>query len=274
MAETQTKNRKKVPLGAKKTLVIIGGVVVLLLFAFLTYNVLITPYKQPYRDALSQYKNVYNANITFSNSGAALSSSTATEQQFASNIKNTQAALAAITTETTALGKKTVLTDGQGKSLYDTFTTKLQAYTTYNTAVIGSIQKVRPIVYGCSQKMATITENAAGAQTIQGCADALAQVEAVPDADYAALATSFQGAYADLATVLSKIALLADPKGADAAQYKTLTDERTTILETMNTISTTFSKNLQTHRNAVDITDAAKALDDYLSQKSSIFSVE
>jgi hypothetical protein len=271
VAETHTKNHKKVRLGAKKAFAIIGGAAALLLFAFLTYNVLITPYKQPYRDALSHYKNVYNANVAFSNSGAALSSSTATEQQFATNIKNTQAALAAITTETEALGKQKVLVEGEGKSLYDAFTTKLQAYTTYNTAVISSIQKVRPIVYDCSQKMATITENAVGAQTIQACADALAQVENVPDPDYATLATSFQATYADLAAVLGKIALLTDPKGADAAQYKVLSDDRTAILDTMNTVSTAFAKSLQAHRTAADITDAAKALDDYLSQKSSIF---
>lgn len=257
---------------AKKILPIVAAAIILLIAAFVLYVLLITPSKQPYRDALSQYKNVYNANVTLINSGKALNASTATDDQFTMGIKNSQTALSNLKTENQELAKQTVLTSGQGKTLYDAFSQKLEDYIAYNANIIASIAKVRPVIYQCNQTMAGLSESEASVAAIRTCVATLQQIENVPDDDYKAVVTGFAVDYTNLANVMENIVALKDPKGADAAQYQAYTNQRTDILNDLNTTSTTFSKNLQTHQQAVDITATAKALDDYLSHKSSVFS--
>lgn len=257
---------------AKKILPIVAVAIIVLLAAFVTYVLLVTPSKQPYRDALAQYKSVYNANVALISSGQAMNSSSATNEQFEANIKNTQAALANLKTENQALGKEAVLTSGEGKRLYDAFSQKLAEYIAYNTNVLNSIEKVRPVIYQCNQSMGSVTETEASVVAIQTCSTNLQNIENIPDDDYKAVVAGFINDYNNLASVTQSIVALPDPKGADKAQYTALTNQRTDVLNDLNTTSTTFSKSLQTHQQAVDITDSAKALDDYLNKKASVFS--
>lgn len=255
----------------KQILFVTGIVILILALAFMIYAILVTPSKQPYRDALAEYKNVYNANVAVMATGSSLNASTATDEQFAKSTKAVTNALTALKKENEVLGKEAVLQSGEGKAYYDAFTKKLTTYIAYNTNLIISMQKVRPVVFACSQSMANVTENAAGVAVMQGCSDNFKNLTNVPDKDYQQLLETSQGIYADFAANLQAKAALPDPTGADAAQAKVYTQQQTQILSDLSAASKTFSSSLQQHRQDVDITDAAMALDHYLSVKSNIF---
>lgn len=255
----------------KKTIAGIGIAGAVIIAALLVYAILITPVKQPYRDALSQYKNVYNANVELTVRGSSLGASTASDEQFEKNIEAAEAALKSLTVENEALGKEAVLADGEGKSLYDAFTKKLVAYTAYNTDMLNSVQEVRPVVYACSQVMTRATTDTGGVEAMRTCSARFEALQDVPDADYSKYASIAKERYATLAENLAATGALADPEGADAAQAATLSTELQEIIATMNADGTELAKNLSTHKSSVDITGAAMALDDFLQKKSNIF---
>lgn len=253
---------------------IVPGVIVgalLLLGALAIYAILVGPSKEPYRSALAQYRNVYNANVAFSNSGAALNANAATDEQFEANIEKVKAALSSLKTENTALAKQEVLTSGEGKELYDSFNEKFKHYTAYNSNIINSIGSIRPVIYSCTQKMAAIDENTKGADEIRDCQVKLREMKDVPDADYRQMVDSFEAIYGEIAANIEQAAAPKEPEGTDAARHKALMNEREALLKELNAVSTTLSKNLQTQRAKVDITEAAIKLDKYLSAKSNIF---
>lgn len=240
--------------------------------ALFIYAQLMSPAKQPYRDALTQYKNVYSANVAFTNSGAAINASKATDEQFKNNITNVNAALKSLKTETAALGKQDVLTEGEGKALYDSFNKKAQKYFAYNEAVIKSIETLRPVLYPCLGQATGANEDQAAADAMRSCAARMGEMNTLPDADYRTFATSFEDTYGAIADNIDAVAALADPKGADKYVYESLLEERQTLLNTLTKTSATLAKNLQASRAKVDITPEAMALDDYLSKHSSVFS--
>lgn len=257
----------------KQILFFAGLGLAVLLIAFMIYAILVTPARQPYRDALTQYKNVYNANIAVITSGSSLNASSATDTQFTQSTELVKKALTALQTENDALGKEEVLASGEGKEKYESFTKKINEYVSYNNDMISSMQKVRPVIYACSSDMTNITEDAAGVEAMRTCATNLEKLEGLPNSDYQTLVINSQKLYAEFAVNLEQRAALADPDGADKIRYDSLSDEQTQILEALNTVSTTFSSNLQKNKQAVDITDSAIALDSYLSKKASILQV-
>lgn len=247
---------------------IIAAFAVLVLY--MIYAILVTPSKQPYRDALAEYQNVYNANVAVISAGSSLNASAATDEQFAKNTKVVANALTALQKENEVLGKESVLASGEGKTYYDAFTKQLTTYIAYNTKLIASMEKVRPVVFNCSNRMANVTENAAGAAAIKACSENFKDLATVPDKDYQQLVETSQQIYADFATSLQAKASLKDPTGADAAQAKVYSNQQTQFLNDLSGASKTFSTNLQKHRQDVDITDSAMALDKYLTAKSNI----
>lgn len=254
---------------AKRSLVIIALVGIVVVAALLVYGILVTPARQPYRTALAQYTNV---DIALGNTSINLNASTASDADFNKGITAIKTAFTSLGKENDALAKETVLTSGEGKTLYDAYNAKLQAYITYNNHVIASLEKVRPVLYACSNDMnSTTTGTAAQAATMASCATKMKAVSNVPDTDYQQLADSFAQDYGKLATVLGKIAALKDPKGADAAQNAALTTQYNDIMTQYSTDGSTFSNNVKTHRQAVLTTDTAKALHDWLNDKSKVF---
>ena len=254
----------------KQVLFVVGVIAAVLAVAFMIYAILVTPSRQPYRDALAQYKNVYNANIVVITRGTSLNASGATDEQFTKATEAVKTALTSLEKENEALGKESVLVSGEGKSQYDSFTKKLAAYIAFNNDMVRSMQTVRPVIFACSGSMSNITEDASGASAARTCATNLDALETVPNDDYQQLVDTSQGLYNELADTIQAKAALADPDGADSVRASSLDDEQSQIIEALNTASTTFSTNLQKHKQAVDITDAAMALDKYLSKKSSI----
>lgn len=257
---------------AKRILPYGAGVLVLLLTALAVYAAAVSPSKAPYREALAKFQNVYDANVAFTNAGAATGATTATDEQFTENIAVTRTALETLQTEVTALGKKEMMQQGDGKTLYDTFAAKFQAYKEYNTRILTTIEKVRPVLFKCNQESANLTEDEAGAAALRTCVEGLKAVGTVPDADYQTMLDSFMKSYAELADNITAAAALRDPDDADKQQASTLKDERDAIISSLTSASRTLSKDLQTHRAEVDITESAKALSDYLNKKASIFS--
>ncbi len=254
----------------KKILPVIVGVGLLLIGALAIYAILVGPSKQPYREALTQYRNVYDANVAFTNAGAAINASGASNEQFTKNITTLRSALKGITTENEALGKKAVLTSGEGQHYYKAFTEKLAAYTAYNTTVIDAIEVLRPVLYECSGTMNSVTQDAAGASALRNCAAEM-QKRTIPDPDYAQLARSFIESYNGAATAIEKRVALSDPTGADKAAATMFENERDEFVRDLTTASTNLAKNLQKSREKVDITNSAMALDNYLKAKSSVF---
>lgn len=255
----------------KNMLVIIGSLGAIIIGALLIYGILVTPAREPYRDALTQYENVARTNGSLTAAGANLSANTATDEQFAKNIEVAQKALASVKIENEALGKESVLTSGEGKALYNAFSQKLHTYMTYNDHVLSSMLKVRPVLYECNQKMTGLTESEESVTALRACAEKFGAVEDVPDADYKLLASSFDQGYVRLASILEQIVTLKDPKGADKAQYDALVNQRTEAIEALSAISGDFSSDVREHRNAVSVTDVSDKLEAYLEAKSRIF---
>jgi hypothetical protein len=231
-----------------------------------------SPTKQPYRDALAQYKNVYNANVAFTNSGAAINAAKATDEQFKNNIARVNAALKSLKTEKTALGKQAVLADGEGRALYEAFNNKAQKYFAYNEAVIASIETLRPVLYPCLSRATGENEDQAAATAMRACAARMGEMDTLPDADYRGFATSFEGIYNAIADNVDAAAALTDPEGADKYLRESLETERQTHMNDLAQVSSTLAKNLQASRAKVDITSESMTLDEYLKKRSSAFS--
>lgn len=255
----------------KKILIGIAVAGIFIVTLLLIYGVLVSPSRQPYQDALTQYKNVGRANAELTAKGASLNASRATDEEFEKNITAAETALESVKKENEALGKKLVLQDGEGKRLYDTFNEKLEVYLAYNTDTLNSMRLLRPALITCNNSMLNVSENQASLDALRACVSRLNTIQDIPDADYATLVATFTKEYTDLVTTTEQIIALADPKGADKAQYDTLNDTRSRILENLSTAGTTFAKDVQTHRKAVLTTDVAKNLSDYLEDKSRIF---
>jgi hypothetical protein len=255
----------------KKILPIVIAIAALLLGALAIYAILVGPSKQPYRDALTQYQNVYNANVAFTNTGSAINASSASDDQFAKNIETLRASLASLETENEALAETEVLKTGEGKALYDTFNAKLTDYVAYNGKVITSIEVLRPVLYVCTEAMNSISQDAASARALRDCAADMEAIQDIPDEDYKKMTTSFIASYKGAANAIEQTIALNDPEGADQAAASRLEDELNGHVEDLSAASQTLTRDLQASRQEVDITESAIALDDYLKAKSSIF---
>lgn len=255
----------------KKTLTSIGIVGAVIIAALLIYAILVTPAKQPYRDALAQYKNVYNSNVQLTALGSSLGASTATDEQFTKNINAAKEGIRVLGVENQALGKEAVLQSGEGKMLYDSFNAKLADYLKYNSTVLDSVQQVRPVLFACSKNMSSVTPDSSGVEAMRSCATKFEGLSTVGDADYKAYVQIAQTRYAALADNLQATAELADPKGADASRAQELSSELEAIIADMNADGSALAKGLAKSKQAVDITATAMALDEYLQKKSNIF---
>lgn len=271
MNSTEPKQTTGLSDRAKNILVIVGSLGAIIIGALLIYGMLVTPARQPYRDALGQYENVARANGALTAAGASLNANNATDEEFEKNVKKAQTALASVKTENESLGKQSVLMSGDGRDLYDTFNKKLQSYMAYNDRVLTSMLKVRPVLYECNQKMTGLTESVESVATLRDCAQKFGAVKAVADSDYGFLAASFDQGYTRLASVLEQITMLRDPKGADKAHYDMLVSQRTEAVSNLSDISSDFTDSVKEHRNAVAVTDASDKLEEYLEMKSRIF---
>ncbi len=255
-------------LSTKKPLVIIIAAALVVIGALLVYGIIVTPARQPYRDALAQYQNVDRA---LARTNIAFNTSTASDEEFQKSIEAAQAAFKSLNTENTALGKMAVLQEGEGKALYDVYHKKLVGYAVFSGDVITSMVKVRPVLVKCSSAMNTATQNSEGATVLKSCAVEMQAASDVPDADYKVLAETFAQNYESLANIFGEVAALADPQGADAARYAELEAERDQAVKNLETAGTTFSSDIQQHRQEILATDAAKNLNNYLTNKSRIF---
>ncbi len=251
----------------------IAGVFALLLGAVLIYSVLVTPERQPYRDALAQYRQVYDANVAFTNAAIALNGAVSTEEQVAANKQAIETTKKTLQTQTDALGTQPVLTKAEGKDLYDAFASKLKEYIAYNEGVLEARQKVRPVLTGtdCTQALASEDSYADKVTAVKSCADKFKALENINDPDYQTLVDSYTKKIAQLVGIFESIAALKDTAGADSARLDELVTQHDDILAEIEKVNTTFATNLQSNKAKVDITASAQALDQYLTRKSSVF---
>ncbi len=255
----------------KNMLVIVAIIGAIIIGALLIYSILVAPARQPYREALTQYQNVGRANAALNTAGANLNAGTATDEAFQKSVETARAMIASLETENSALGKKEVLTNGEGKELYDAFNAKLQLYIDYNDNLLTSMLAVRPVLHDCNQSMANSTESGASVKAIRACATELGKLKNIPDTDYKAMTASFHDTYTELATIIEKMAALKDPKGKDTSKHQALTSQRDEVVKSLSTISTTFSQNVQKHRIAIITIDESGKLEEYLNDKSRVF---
>lgn len=252
-------------LSSKKTLVIIVAIGLAIVTGLLIYGILVTPARQPYRDALVQYTNT---NTALSRTNVSINSSTASDEEFEKSIDTAKASLESLETENEALAKQAVLTEGEGKALYVAYDKDLKTYVTYTSDVLESMRKVRPVLHDCSAQMGTVTASAEGASVMRTCANKMQAASDVPDADYKQLAVAFQKHYSDLAATFEQMAATAN---TSSAEYQSLSSQRDEIVENFSEASTEFSKNVQQHRKEILSTRTANDLKVYLEEKSRIF---
>ncbi len=239
----------------KRILTYVLFVLVLIAGAVMIYGVIMYPTKQPYRDAKAAYQTVYNDNVAFTQSGMAINASTATEAAFKTSLATTRTALETLKTDTKKLGEQGVLKDGEGKAKYEAFSKSLEGYATYNTAILTSIEVLRPALLECTNAMASTSGSERAVAALRDCSSKLQSLAAenkVPSADYRAMAVSFAGIYNNLADATSD-------------------SVREDLVSELSLASNTFAKDLSASRAAVDITPSAKALDDYLGSKTRLF---
>ena len=110
---------------SKKSLVIILAVALAVICGLLVYGILVTPARQPYRDAQAQFKNV---DSSLARTNVSLNASEASEEEFAKSVEAVRAAFASLEKENEALGKQQVLTEGEGKTLYDAYDKDLEKH--------------------------------------------------------------------------------------------------------------------------------------------------
>lgn len=252
-------------LSSKKTLVVIISAALAIICGLLVYGILVTPARQPYRDAQAQFQNVDNA---LARTNISLNAGEASDEEFAKSLAAVRAAFVSLDKENEALGKEAVLTNGEGKALYVAYDKDLKNFAAYNTNVLDSMEKIQPVLRQCSAEMQEVKADAEGATVVRACAVAMQAASDVPDVDYKQLAQTFAENYESLATVLEQMAAIPDTQ---SAAYTSLSAQRETILENFSTASSTFTKNVQQHRQQVLATDSAKALHDYLESKSRVF---
>lgn len=257
----------------KQFLIGAGGVLALLSSALLIYSVLVTPERQPYRDALTQYRQVYDANVAFTNAAIAVNNATASDQQTQNALKAIESAKNSLVAANEALGKQDVLQYGEGKKLYDELNSMLGQYVQYNQSVLDSRQKVRPVLGGadCADALSSSSSYASKANTMRSCAQNMAALNDISDPDYNALVEAYNQQFAKLVPIFEASAALKNPEGADKARQQELTDQYASVLDTIEQANTTFTQGLQASKAKVDITPAAQALDTYLTDKSSVF---
>lgn len=252
-------------LSSKKPLIIVITIGLVVITALLIYGILVTPARQPYRDALAQYNNT---NAALSRTNVSLNAGGASDEEFEKGLEAVKASFVSLDTENKALSKTTVLTDGEGKALYVKYDKDLKAYATYNTNVLESMKKVRPVLHSCSAAMDEVTVDAQGAGVIRACADKMQAATDVPDEDYKKLAEDFQKSYAELATILEQMASISDK---NSAEYQQLSEQRSEIVNNFSEASTAFSKSVQAKRKAILSTSSANDLKVYLEEKSRVF---
>lgn len=255
----------------KKVLIAASVFILFFAAAFGVYAIMVSPSRQPFRDAATQYQSTYRAVVNVMDKGASINATSASSEQFTKNIEIINNSLDSLKIELDALGGYEVLKDGKGKELYQLFADNIDKYISYNRNLLLSMEKVRPVIFECSNKMTDVSENEAGVKAMQACADNLAGIKDVPDGDYRQLVADSQASYAKFAANLEKRAALQDPSGADSNQYEVYGDQQTEILKEMNDSGTAFATNLRKSRQAVNITDAAIELESYLDGKSRIF---
>lgn len=250
----------------KKPLVIVLAVGLVVVLALLIYGILVTPQRQPYRDALAQYTHVNTALVQ---TNIAINASSATDKEFEQSITALRSAFTSLGVENDALAKEEVLQGGEGKALYTAFNDDLQAFIDYNAAIITSIEQVRPVVHDCSGDMSDIEQNVKGVKKLEDCADRLKNLKNIPDTDYRQLTRDLQAFYEHLADIYGR-SLLIETTNVEAVN-KDLDTESAKAAEDLSAASTAFAKNVQQHRKALLGTDSAQKLKDYLEDKSRIF---
>lgn len=241
-------------------LLIIGGLLI--------YGILVTPQRQPYRDALAQYEN---ANRALSATSVSVNASTASDEDFNKGIEAVEAALNSLQIEVDALGEEEVLTTGEGKELFDAYNERITLYIAYNNDVVESMKVLRPILLECSELMDGIESDSAGATAMQTCADEMDKAETVPDADYQVLAEAFGENYQQLADTFKEKQAIIDAGQKDSDRYRELVAEQSTILEDFNNDGTNFATDVKNTRETLLATDSARLLLEYLKDESRVF---
>lgn len=271
MDSTETTTPRGMGPRTKNMLVIMGIIGSIIIGALLIYGILVTPSRQPYRNALTQFENVMKANARLTAAGTSLNAANASGEDFEKAIQAAQLTIKSLRTENEALAKEGVLQDGEGKAKYEAYNKKLQEYMTYNENILTSMLKVRPVLVECNKDMTDTTVSAESIAALRDCGRHLGELKKVADADYRQLAGAFEQDYNNLADVLEEYAALLDPRGADKPQADVLAVRRDEAMEQLSFTTEQFKKDLQVSRKQILATDSEKKLSDFLKAKSRIF---
>jgi len=244
--------------------IIVGAVVVLGVIAIVVLSMFMVS-KKDYRDAATQYNVVASASSDFRSDASSLqysTSSSTTDTVLANNIDSIKTSVIKLQDQNKKLSALKAVRIGEGKKLYDTFNTKLTAYTVYADNLATSLQSVHPALKACSDSTLK------GVALLNSCVDAINKVGTMPDADIKAYVTVLQTQYVALQGVTTQLTALTDPYGKQYEQYKSLRDQGYAIQDKMSAASKDLSSNAAKHAKEVDPADQANALGDFLVKKA------
>jgi hypothetical protein len=255
----------------KKLIIIIACAVgaLLMIGVALVVITLFSVSKKDYSAALSQYNEVASATYTLDSKLSSLQYGvdSTTDTSFDNDMDAAEKAIAELRAENVALGKLKAVKVGEGATKYAAFTAKFDAYTTYVTNQLTSLDNMREASITCEGSDTSSSSISAVKSALDECVAALQKVSDTPDADIKAFIAKLKEEYTKLSSVMGQLAAITDPYGDQYDQYKSLRDQVYDIGDNISNAETDFRSNLEKHSDAVSPKDAADELTKFLESK-------
>jgi len=255
---------------SKKTFIIAGsivGVVLLAIIAALVYVSMNSVSKQDYAAAATQFNKVSSASSALSGDVSALGRSVDDDDAaFNEDVIAAEASFTTLETENEALSSLKAVKVGEGKELYDTFNSKVKAYTENGQTILTSVKNVHPALVVCGDSGSS-SDAAARVAALKACSESLNKVADLPNANFKTYIDTLKTAYTEYVAAYEASQAIASPFGAGNAQYKVERDKMSAAQKTISTASREFSAAMNKQDEALSVKDSAKALAAYLNEQ-------
>lgn len=261
------------PHESKKALIIIASTIGFLVIVGMVTAVLMVAFsvsKKDYRAALAQYEKITSTNrqlgakVSSLSYGIKYSSSAA----FTKNTDEARRLIKEIRHQNVELSEMKAVRSGEGKKLYQPFSSKVASYTTYADNMVSSLNDTRTTLLACNTAASSSSTALGAKQAADVCVGELKKVRNTPDADLRNYLNVYQTQMGKLSSVAGQLASITDPNGAQRDRYAML---RRQVLEVQGSIKTEGVKlqdNMNAHEKEVSPAVTAEALSTYLMSKS------
>ena len=228
--------------------------------------------KEDYRKAYSQMGEISsaNSNLDLKMSSIQFGLTSSTDTKFKNDVEAAQKAIEKVREENKELSELKAVKVGEGKKQYDEFNDKLENYLTFVSDALTSISDFRDAAKTCDTAKNNMSSDAAFVKSaIDECVLALKKVGDVPNDDVKAYTKTMSTEMENLSSLVSKMALITDPYGAQYEQYKSIRDQVYEVQDNLSDAATDFSSNFEKHAQEVEVKDTANNFLDFLDEKAS-----